>query len=127
MTSIAHPNLTVTFDPSVPEHWPSLRAYIAFRVQEQRLNAKDLASSMDLSPSTLSRKLNQPEGDTQRFNLDDLEAYLKATKDIGSVVAYLVAKYMETPEQRQARALENVEEAMRVLDRALGAMKAARE
>ena len=127
MTSIAHPNLTVTFDPSVPEHWPSLRAYIAFRVQEQRLNAKDLASSMDLSPSTLSRKLNQPEGDTQRFNLDDLEAYLKATKDIGSVVAYLVAKYMETPEQRQARALENVEEAMKVLDRALGAMKAARE
>lgn len=125
MTSVAHSNLTVTFDPALPEQWTSLRAYVAFRVQEQRLNAANLAGKMDLSPSALSRKLNQPEGDTQRFNCDDLEAYIQATRDIGAVVGYLVAKYMETPEQRKARAIASVEEATKSLERALAVMKAA--
>lgn len=127
MTSLAHPNLTVTFDPSLPEHWGSLREYVAFRVQEQRLNASQLAGKMDLSPSALSRKLNQPEGDTQRLNVDDLENYIRATKDIAAVVSYLVSKYMETPEQRQARAMATVEEASKNLQRAIEQMTAARE
>lgn len=127
MSSIAHPNLTVSFDPSLPEQWNSLREYVAFRVQEQRLNAANLASKMDLSPSTLSRKLNQNEGDTQRFNCDDLEAYIKATKDIGSVIAYLVAKHMETPEARESRALTRVEEISAELAQALASLKAAKQ
>ncbi|MCR6477543.1 CII-like transcriptional regulator [Variovorax phage VarioGold] len=126
MSSIAHPNLTVSFDPALPEHWGSLREYIAFRVQDQRLNAANLASKMDLSPSTLSRKLKQPEGDTQRLNCDDLEAYIKATKDVGSVIAYLVAKYMESPEARSARALIRFEELAGELNEVIAVIKAGR-
>lgn len=127
MTSIARPNLTVNFDPALPEHWTSLRAYLAFRVQEQRLNAAQLAGKMDLSPSVLSRKLNQPEGDTQRFNCDDLEAYIKATGDIGSVMAYLAAKFMEAPEARRARAIARVEDLAAEMSAALAIMKKAAE
>lgn len=124
MSSIAHPNLTVTFDPALPEQWPSLRAYIAFRVQEQRLNAANLAGKMDLSPSVLSRKLNQNDGDTQRLNVDDLEAYIKATNDVGSVMAYLASKYMETADARKSRALARVEALSTELAAALASMKA---
>lgn len=127
MSSIAHPNLTVSFDPALPEQWGSLREYVAFRVQEQRLNAANLASKMDLSPSTLSRKLNQNDGDTQRFNCDDLEAYIRATKDIGSVIAYLVAKHMETPDARKSRAIARVEEISAELAHALASLKAAEQ
>lgn len=123
MSSIAHPNLTVTFDPALPEQWKSLREYIAFRVQEQRLNAAALAGKMDLSPSTLSRKLHQNEGDTQRFNCDDLEAYIKHTKDIGAVMAYLASKFMETRDARQERALARVESLSAELAQAVAAMK----
>ncbi|WP_447775662.1 hypothetical protein [Variovorax boronicumulans] len=125
MSSIAHPNLTVVFDPGLPEQFSSLRAYIAFRVQEQRLNAASLAGKMDLSPSTLSRKLNQNEGDTQRFNCDDLEAYIKETKDIGSVMAYLASKFVETPEARKDRALTRVEAASAAFEAAVAAFRAA--
>ena len=124
MSSIAHANLNLTIDHALPEHWPSLRAYIAFRVQEQRLNASALAGKMDLSPSVLSRKLNQPEGDTNRFNCDDLEGYIKATGDIASVMSYLAAKYLESPEARQTRVMDRVESLASELQLALGSLKA---
>jgi hypothetical protein len=69
---------------------------VAFRVQEKRLNAAKLASDMDLSPSVLSRKLNQPEGDSQRFNCDDLEAYIAKTGDTAPL-EYLAAKFLDSP------------------------------
>lgn len=124
MSSIARPNLTVSFDPALPEQWSSLRAYVNFRVQEQRLNAASLAGKMDLSPSVFSRKLHQNEGDTQRFNCDDLEAYIKATGDIASVMAYLASKYLETPDARRDRALARVETLSAELAAAVTAMKA---
>ncbi len=125
MTSLAQPNLTVTFDPALPEQWRSLREYVAFRVQEQRLNAANLAGKMDLSPSVLSRKLNQPDSDKQRFNVDDLEAYIQATGDAGAVIAYLVAKYVENPDARRERALTRVEDLSRELTHALELLKGA--
>lgn len=124
MSSIAHANLNLTIDHALPEHWPSLRSYVQFRVQEQRLNAANLAAKMDLSPSVLSRKLNQPEGDTQRLNCDDLEAYIAATGDVASVMAYLAAKFLESPEARQTRAIERVESLATELQLAMGHLKA---
>jgi len=109
MTSVSSPQLTLNFEPSLPDHFKTLREYIQFRIQDQRLNAAQLAGKMDLSPSILSRKLNQPEADTQRFNLDDLEAYLSATKDAPAIVGYLMAKFMDNAEARQARLLTKFE------------------
>lgn len=123
MTAITRSQLTLDFEPSLPEQFPSLRAYVAFRVQEQRLNAIKLAGQMDLSPSVLSRKLNQPAGDSQRFNCDDLEAYLASTGDVASVMAYLAAKYMDDPSQKKARLLNQVESLMTQLSQAAASLK----
>ena len=124
MTPVSATQLTLSFEPSLPERFKSLRAYVGFRVQEQRLHAATLAADMDLSPSTLSRKLNQPEGDTQRFNCDDLEAYIAATRDI-SVIEYLVSKYMDTPEARKVRAIARVETLAAQLQQAMTSLKEA--
>jgi hypothetical protein len=123
MTSVSRPQLTLDFEPSLPEQFSSLRAYVGFRVQEQRLNAATLAAKMDLSPSVLSRKLNQPEADTQRFNCDDLEAYIKATGDVNSVVSYLAAKYMDDPAARKTRLLNKVESMVPDLLAAIASLK----
>lgn len=125
MTGIARSQLTLDFEPSLPEQFASLRAYVAFRVQEQRLNAIKLAGQMDLSPSVLSRKLNQPAGDSQRFNCDDLEGYLAASGDVVSVIAYLAAKYMDDPSQKKARLLNQVESLMAQLTQAAASLKDA--
>ena len=94
MTSIAPSQLTLNFEPSLPDRFPSLRAYIAHRTPLLSKSAKVIAADMDMSPSTLSRKLNPSEGDTQRFNLDDLEAYLESTGDASAVIEYLAAKFL---------------------------------
>lgn len=110
MPSDSRPQLTLNFEPALPELFPTLRGYVAYRIQEQRLNAAALASKMDLSPSVLSRKLAQNEGDTQRLNCDDLEGHIKSTGDVSSVMEYLAAKYMDKPDARRARLLNRVEQ-----------------
>jgi len=116
--------MTLNFEPSLPERFSSLRAYIAFRVQERRLNAAKLASDMDLSPSVLSRKLNQPEGDSQRFNCDDLEAYITQTGDTAPL-EYLAAKFLDTPDARRQRMLSNAERLLAELAAVLPSMRSA--
>lgn len=125
MTSIAQPQLTFNFEPSLPERFKTLREFIAYRIQEQRLNAAALAGKMDLSPSVLSRKLNQPDGDTQRLNVDDLEHYITSTGDIASVIEYLAAKYMDNEPARKARVLTKVESMLPDLLAAIASLKEA--
>jgi hypothetical protein len=109
MASIAPNQMTFSFEPSLPERFPTLRQYVAHRATVGAKSMKSIAADMDMSPSTLSRKLNPAEGDTQRFNLDDLEDYLGSTKDVAAVIEYLAAKYMDSPEARRARVLTRVE------------------
>lgn len=103
------PQLTFNFEPSLPERFGSLREYIAHRVNSLPKPAKTIAAGMDMSPSTLSRKLNPGEADTSRFNLDDLEAYLVETGDASAIIEYLAAKYCDSAEARRSRVLSKVE------------------
>lgn len=125
MTSIAPGQLTLNFEPSLPERFSSLRAYIAHRTPLLNKPAKVIAADMDMSPSTLSRKLNPADGDTQRFNLDDLEAYLDSTGEAPAVIEYLAAKYMDSDAARHARAITKVELLSNELTRALAQLKAS--
>ena len=63
---------TLNFEPSLPERFPTLREYVAHRSTVVQKMPKTQAADMDMAPSTLSRKLNPSDGDTQRFNVDAL-------------------------------------------------------
>lgn len=123
MASIAPSQMTFSFEPSLPERFPSLRAYIAHRTPLLAKSSKSIAADMDMSPSTLSRKLNPSDGDTQRFNLDDLEEYIASTGEAPAVIEYLAAKYMDSDESRKARALTKVEKLSAELASALQMLK----
>ena len=125
MPSLAPAQLTIDFEPSLAERFPTLRQYIAHRVSLQAKPQKVIAADMDMSPSVLSRKLNPAEGDTQRFNLDDLEGYLSSTGDVSSVIEYLASKYMDSADARKARVLSKVEAMLPELMAALQTMRAA--
>lgn len=122
MTSVAPSQLTLNFEAALPERFATLREFIAHRVQVQAKPAKTIAGDMDMSPSTLSRKLSPGETDTQRFNVDDLEAYMRETKDF-SAIEYLAAKYLHSDEHRQARAIARIEALATEFTRALAALK----
>lgn len=123
MSSVAPSQMTFSFEPTLPDRFPTLRAYIAHRAVLQHKPLKVIAAEMDISPSTLTRKLNPGEGDTQRFNCDDLEAYLASTGDAPAVIEYLAAKYMDSPEARKARTLTKVETMLPELMHLLAALK----
>jgi hypothetical protein len=109
MPSLAPAQMTLSFEPSLVDRFPTLRHYVAHRSNLTAKAQKVQAADMDMAPSTLTRKLNPADGDTQRFNLDDLEAWLKSTGEASAVIEYLAAKYMDTPEARRARLLARLE------------------
>lgn len=117
--------LTLNFEPTLPDRFPTLRALVQFRASVVAKSMKAQAADLDMAPSTLTRKLNPAEGDTQRFNLDDLEAWLVSTGDAPAVIEYLAAKYMDTDEARRVRAIARVEVLAGELERTLGALRAA--
>ena len=116
--------LTLSFEPTLPETFPTLREYVAFRVQELKINAKTLAADMDLSPTILSRKLKPTKDDTSRLTVDDLEAYIRSTNDTAPL-EYLAAKFMDTPTARQARALSRLETLLAQVENVAAGLRAA--
>lgn len=116
--------LTLNFEPALPERFRTLREFLAHRATVQVKPAKSIAADMDMSPSMLSRKLNPGEGDTQRFNVDDLESFLVSTGDAAAVIEYLAAKFMSGGDAaRRARAVAKVETLAKELERALALLK----
>lgn len=114
--------LTLNFEPALTDRFGSLRECIAHRVNVQSKPAKTIAADMDLSPSSLSRKLNPGEGDTARFNLDDLDRYCQSTGDVLAVCEYLLARFApDSAAERQARAQERVIELLQGLPSLLAA------
>lgn len=119
--------LTFALEPSVVERWPTLREFIAHRVQIQSKAAKSIAADMDLSPGTLSRKLNPGDGDGNRFNVDDLEGYLASTGDAAAIIEYIGTKYLGGgDEARRARALSAIENLLPDLQKMVAAVKGKR-
>lgn len=115
--------MTLNFEPSLPERFTTLRAYVAHRANVVPKSLKTQAADLDMAPSTLSRKLNPAEGDTQRLNCDDLEAWIASTGDAPAVIEYLAAKYMDNDKARKARVLSKVEGMLPDLLAAIAAMK----
>lgn len=111
--------LTLSFEHALPERFATLRDFVAHRAQVVPKHLKAQAADMDIAPSTLSRKLNPGEGDTQRLNVDDLEQWLASTGDAPAVIEYLAAKFMDSDDARRARALSKVE---RLAEELAGAM-----
>lgn len=116
--------LTLNLEPALPERFASLRAFVAYRSAVVSKPAKAVAADMDMAPSTLSRKLNPTEGDTQRFNVDDLEAWLASTGDAGAVVEYLAAKFLDTDVARHQRLVASAEALLGELAKVLPALRA---
>jgi hypothetical protein len=117
--------LTLNFEPALPERFLTLREYVAYLSMSTAKPLKVQAADMDMAPSTLSRKLNPADGDTQRFNLDDLEAWIGSTGEGAAIAAYLAAKYLDDDANRRVRLLSNAQELMQELAKVLPALRVA--
>ena len=92
--------LTLDLEPGLSDCYDSCREFVAARVHQIGRQQKVIAADMDMAPSQLARKLAQSPGDSARFTLDDLEAYLRTTGDTAPVL-YLVDKYLRQTDREE--------------------------
>lgn len=105
--------IVLNFEMGVIDAYETCREYLAARIPqlaiEQKKFQKVIAADMDLSPSSLTRKLAQAPGDTQRLTLDDFERYIQVTGDKKPIL-YLVEKYLtETDETELRKQIEQLQ------------------
>lgn len=124
MTQAPVSQLTLNLEPSIVERWSTLRQYVAYRVQVQLKKQSVIAADMDLSPTVLSKKLHQNEGDGHKFTCDDLEGYIASTGDVQTIIEYLATKFAPGGDAvRKARAIARLESLAHTLNRELENMK----
>lgn len=117
--------LTLSFEPGLVERFQSAMDLVRRVAYGHRNPLKTIAADMDMSQSTLSRKLAQDPDDPRRFSLDDLEAFVVATGDT-TVIEYLAAKYLQSDESRRAGAIAAAEGLLRELAAVLPTLREAR-
>jgi len=100
----AKAQLTLELEPGMVERHPTAMDCLRASVYASARPIKTIAADMDLSASSLSRKLAQDPDDPRRFSLDDLENYIRATGDT-TVVEYLAAKHLQSDAHRQQQTL----------------------
>lgn len=91
--------LTLRFDQGYAEAYPSLVAFVGYRIHHQGKQQKSVAADMDLSPSMLSRKVavKTPDcTDTAALTCADLEAFIETQGDV-TPIYYLIEKYLVGP------------------------------
>lgn len=114
--------LTLTFEPGLVERYPTALDVVRRVAYGHRNKLQVIAAEMDLSQSSLTRKLAQHPDDPRRFSLDDLERFIVATGDV-TVVEYLAAKYLQSDDQRRASAISATEGLLRELSALLPALR----
>lgn len=118
----AKSQLTLDFEPGMIERYPTAMHRLRAAVYASMKPMKTIAADMDMSTSTLSRKLSEDPEDPRRFSLDDLEKYIAATGDT-SVVEYLAVRYLESAEAKQSRVVNEAHRLLAELAPMLAAMK----
>ncbi len=99
--------LTLDFQPGLTERFPRLLDAVRSGAYSHRNPLKTIAADMDMSQSTLSRKLGGDPDDPRKFSIDDLESYIDVTGDIQPIY-WLIEKYLQDEEQKQHRALRDL-------------------
>ncbi len=114
--------LTLSFEPGMVERYPTAMDIVRKIAYGHPSPLKTIAADMDMSQSSLSRKLSQDPDDPRRFSVDDLESFVFATGDV-AVIEYLAAKYLQSDDQRRACVLAATETLLRELSALMPILK----
>lgn len=116
--------LTLDFEPGLVERFPGVMDCLRASVYASPRPLKTIAADMDMSTSTLSRKLAADPDDPRRFSLQDLENYVEQTGDT-SAIEYLAVKYLQSDDSRRMQALNTANRLLAELAPIVAALKGA--
>lgn len=108
ITVIAKQQLKLDFDASLAQQFRTLKQCCAAVVYGYRGGLNSVAAQCDVSPSTLSRMLNENEDDPRHLPLDFLPLIIEATGDLRPL-QWLAAKFLPDDQMRRDAAVAGIE------------------
>lgn len=108
VTAVSKLQLKMDFEPGITEQFRTLKQCVAAVVYGYRGGLNSVAAACDVSPSTLSRMLNENEDDPRHLPLDFLPSIVEATGDIRPL-QWLAAKFLPDDNMRRESALSRIE------------------
>jgi hypothetical protein len=117
--------LRLDFEPGITDQFRSLKQCVAAVVYGYRGGLNSVAAACDVSPSTLSRMLNENEDDPRHLPLDFLPSIIEATGDIRPL-QWLAAKFLPDDAMRREAALSRIEQLLPLLAADMATLKKGR-
>jgi hypothetical protein len=127
MRVLAGNQLTLDFEPSVRQRFPTLRQCVHYTVLQDPRGIKAVAADCDLSESDLSRRLApKKKGSPRACDVDLMAAIMRSTKNL-LPIQWMLAEFVPDDRTRQAAALSTVETLLPQLMAAVATMKAGKK
>ncbi len=99
--------IELNFEPGLTEQFPDFMDCVRASVHGCGRAFKAVAADLDMSPSELSRKLAPNPDDPVHFQLRNLPALVKATKDCRPIY-WLIEAFLEDDEEKRRRVIAEV-------------------
>lgn len=115
--------LKLDFDAGICEQYRTLKQVVAAVVYGYRGGLGAVAAACDVSPSTLSRMLNENEDDPRHLPLDFLPKIIEETGDLRPL-QWLAAKFLPDDKTRRDAAVAGIESLLPHLCALLASAKA---
>lgn len=122
VTAVSKHQLKIDFEAGITDQFRTLKQCVAAVVYGYRGGLNSVAAACDVSPSTLSRMLNENEDDPRHLPLDFLPSIIEATGDIRPL-QWLAAKFLPDDNMRREAALASIEQLFPQLVAALATLK----
>jgi hypothetical protein len=94
--------LSLSYVPGPAKWYRNIREFLQNQIRHAGKEQAHIAAAMDLSPSDLSRKLAENEGDCRRLTTADVERYMEAELDF-TPIYYWIEKYLAPRNEEEIR------------------------
>lgn len=109
-------------DPGILDEYPDFRDAVRASVYSCGRAFKAIAADLDMSVNELSRKLSDNPNDPIHFPYHRLPDLIRATGDMRPVY-WLIATFIESPETKRHRAIDQLTQLLPQIHSALKAVK----
>jgi hypothetical protein len=109
VTAVSKLQLKMDFEPGINEQFRTLKQCVAACVYGYRGGLGSVAAACDVSPSALSRMLNDNEDDPRHLPIDFLTKIIETTGDIRPL-QWLGGKFIPDEDTRRDMALARIEQ-----------------
>ncbi len=125
MTAVSKLQLKLDFEPGITDQFRTLKQCVAATVYGFRGGLGAVAAACDVSPSALSRMLNENEDDPRHLPIDFLTRIIETTGDVRPLL-WLAAKFIPDEDARRDMALSRIEQILPGLVADLATIKGKR-